>query len=227
MEKTKRPNQVMAKLLYCSPISLLSTAVRTCTDSEDKLDTGIDDLEFGLADEKLITDSILRKGKEYNPLFPTHESTLEHVVYTFELMFSRGVLQELSRHRIASPSVQSSRWALKKMVKKMTMDNLHKYLTRTGDKEVDDQNIRQLTFLIGQVKKGKPNDTTKYLISDAFRTKEILTINARSLRNLFRLRTSKHALWEIRQLAFAMVDVIPDGHMVLFEDRIHNRPSYC
>ena len=42
-----------------------------------------------------------------------HESTLEHVTLNFWIKdFSRGVLQELSRHRIASPSVQSTRYTL-------------------------------------------------------------------------------------------------------------------
>ena len=42
-----------------------------------------------------------------------HESTLEHIVLNFWIKdFSRGVLQELSRHRIASPSVQSTRYTL-------------------------------------------------------------------------------------------------------------------
>jgi len=218
-------NQAEAKLLYHSPIGLVARAVRMCTDSLSSLDTSLEDESFGPKDEKLIKRRILKVGEAYDPLNPSHESTLEHAIYTFELNFSRSVLQELSRHRIASPSVQSSRYALKKIIKKIDKTNLHLFLTFTGDKEIDQANIDHLNVLIGLVKSGKPNDKVKYAIVDAFRTQAILTINARSLRNLFRLRTSSHALWEFRQLAFAMVDAIPEGHKVLFADRIHERPT--
>lgn len=218
-------NQAEAILQHYSPIGLVAKAVRMCTDSLESMDTTLEDEFLGPNDEKLIRTRILKQGQEYDPLNPSHESTLEHAIYTFELRFSRGVLQELARHRLASPSVQSTRFALKKLVKKMDSSNMHSYLTFTGDSEIDEQNIKQLEALVKQVKAGKPNDKTKYLIPDAFRTRAMLTINARSLRNLFRLRTSKRALWEFRQLAFAMVDVLPAGHKVLFEDRIHERPE--
>ncbi len=218
-------NQTHAKLEYCSPIGLVAKAVRLCADSLNDLDTSLDDDKLGPKDEKLICERILKQGKEYNPMNPAHESTLEHLIYTFELWFSRGVLQELSRHRIASPSVQSTRYALKKLVKKMDEKNLHLYLTFTGDTDIDDANIQHLKTLIEMVKKGKPNDKAKFMVLDAFRTKAMLTINARSLRNLFRLRTSKRTLWEFRQLAFAMADAVPEGHKVLFKDRVHKRPE--
>jgi len=218
-------NQARAELLYCSPIGLVAKAVRMCADSLDSLDTSLDDDKLGPKDEKLIREKILRLGKKYNPLSPAHESTLEHAVYTFEAWFSRTVLQEFMRHRIMSPSVLSSRYALEKLVKKMDESNLRQYLTLTDDPDIDDANIEHLKRLIEVVKKGKPNDKAKYMIPEAFRTQAVVTINARSLRNLFRLRTSKRALWEIRQLAFAMVDAIPEGHKVLFEGRIHDRPE--
>lgn len=218
-------NQAKASLLYHSPLGLVARAIRTCTDSLENLDTPLEDDQFGPKDEKLIRARILKQGESFDPLNPSHESVLEHVIYTFELYFSRGVLQELARHRIASPSVQSTRFALKKLVAKMDLACLDQYLTFTGDIEIDELNIAQLNSLIDQVRAGKPNDQVKYLIPDAFRTRAILTLNARSLRNLFTLRTSKRALWEFRQLAFAMFDALPEGHKVLFEDRVHERPK--
>ncbi len=218
-------NQAKAALLYNSPISLVVRAARVCTDSLEKSDTVTGSDMLGPVDEKFMRERIMKTGK-FDVMNPAHESVIEHAVYTFELWFSRAVLQELSRHRIASPSVQSTRFALKKLVKKMAQSqDLSEFLTFTGDEEIDRGIIEQTKIMIAQVKKEKPNDKTKFLITDAFRTREMLTINARSLRNLFVLRTSSHALWEIRQLAFAMVDVIPRSHRFLFEDRIHERPE--
>ena len=41
-----------------------------------------------------------------------HESVIEHINLTFSISTSRGVLQELARHRIASYSVQSTRYTM-------------------------------------------------------------------------------------------------------------------
>jgi len=217
-------NQTKAMLLHNSPISLVVRAARICADSIEDSDTPLGSDFIGTEDEEFMRHRILKTGNS-NTMNPSHESVIEHAVYTFEMWFSRAVLQELSSHRIASPSVQSTRFSLKKLVKKMEDgEDLTEFLTFTGDEDVDQGIIDQTAIMVAQVKKGKPNDKAKYLVTDAFRTREILTINARSLRNLFVLRTSRRALWEIRQLAFAMVDAVPRSHMFLFEDRIHNRP---
>ncbi|WP_298752073.1 FAD-dependent thymidylate synthase [uncultured Arcobacter sp.] len=47
-----------------------------------------------------------------------HGSVLEHVYMTFDILgASRCFLQEMARHRIASPTVESTRFSLKKILK--------------------------------------------------------------------------------------------------------------
>ena len=47
-----------------------------------------------------------------------HESTIEHIVFNFEIIgISRLCLQEIVRHRIASYTVESTRYTLHKMLK--------------------------------------------------------------------------------------------------------------
>lgn len=46
----------------------------------------------------------------------------------------------------------------------------------------------------------KPEDA-RYLLPEATKTSLVMTINARSLQNLFTLRLDAHAQWEIRELA--------------------------
>lgn len=46
----------------------------------------------------------------------------------------------------------------------------------------------------------KPEDA-RYLLPEATKTSLVMTINARSLQNLFTLRLDSHAQWEIRELA--------------------------
>ena len=45
-----------------------------------------------------------------------HESILEHIIFRLHVTTSRGVLQELSRHRIMSQTVKSSRYTMTKII---------------------------------------------------------------------------------------------------------------
>ena len=211
-----------ARLLFSSPLPLVASAVRMCTGTRDKMDS--DDRTLGPRDRKLIADKILKLGEAYDPLNPTHESTLEHAYYTYEIEFSRACLQELARHRIASPSVESTRWALARILKNTQKSDMAKFLTLTGDAEVDDANIEQLCKVAQWTKPGpnkKKNDVVKFAIPEAFRTKVQFTINIRSLRNWMALRTSPRALWEIRETAREMFEELPEDHKFLFQDRVH------
>ena len=47
-----------------------------------------------------------------------------------------------------------------------------------------------------------------------------MSINARSLQNFLYLRTSKSALWEIRELAYNIYKTLPKEHQYLFKDYV-------
>lgn len=148
-----------------------------------------------------------------------HESTIEHLVYSFDIDgISRACLQELARHRIASLSVKSTRYTLKELKEATTLSN---FLVRTENAAIDYQNVetlRRLQLLLND--ENISNDIAKYVLPEAYKTSLVWTINARSLRNFLKLRTSKAALWEIRNLAKNVFDSIPTDHRFLFEDCI-------
>jgi len=57
-----------------------------------------------------------------------HHSVLEHISFTFDISnTSRGVLQELSRHRIASYTVRSTRYTMSRIINLFLADMLHNY----------------------------------------------------------------------------------------------------
>ncbi len=88
-------------LLQNTSLTICASAIRTCWQSFDKSDNG------GEKDRELID----RVGNKFK-----HASPLEHLVYTFYIQgISRALLQELSRHRIASLSVKSTRYTLKEL----------------------------------------------------------------------------------------------------------------
>ena len=62
------------------------------------------------------------------------------------------------------------------------------------------------------------NDLAKFAMPESYKTELTWSINARSLQNFLSLRSSKSALWEIRKLALAIFDTIPQNHQFIFKD---------
>ncbi|MBE0495576.1 MAG: FAD-dependent thymidylate synthase [Campylobacterales bacterium] len=194
-------------LLQHTSLTVCASAIRTCWQSFDKSDEG------GQKDRDLID----RVGNKFK-----HASTLEHLVYTFYIQgISRALLQELSRHRLASPSVKSTRYTLKELKTEAPFTckesaRAKKYLVFTGDERVDCMSIRALENLRQLLEEGISNDKAKYCLPESYKTELTWTINARSLQNFLTLRSSKSALWEIQNLARALYTSLPEEHQYLF-----------
>lgn len=197
------------KLNYYTPLIVCSNAIRECWGSHDKSDNG------GDKDLALIN----RVGNQYK-----HSSTLEHLTYSFTIDdISRACLQELARHRMASYSVKSTRYTLNELKReeqflKDEFVRASKYLVLTGDELVDNYSIDALDNLRHVLSVGISNDKAKYCLPESYKTSLAWTINARSLQNFLSLRTSKAALWEIRNLAHAVYEQLPEEHKYLFND---------
>ena len=200
------------ELLHHTPLWVASKAIRKCWSSEDKSDSHYDlcEIDFicGIKDRALIE----RVGNQNK-----HKSTLEHLVYTFDVDgISRACLQEVARHRLASYSVKSTRYTLKELTKGVgTVDD---YLVGTGNEEIDSNNWRQLNAVAEVLLGNNSNDKVKYMLPEAYKTSLVMTINARSLQNFLELRSSKHALWEIQQLSNEVYNALPEEHKYLFKE---------
>lgn len=190
------------ELLHFTPIEIAVKAIRTCYNSCDKSD------ELGEKDIKLLQSIIKNK----------HLSTIEHLSYNFKISgVSRALLQELARHRIASLSVKSTRYTLREL-KNVDEADLKQYLVSIHGR-IDDLNRDRLIIIKDLLNKTfVSNDEIKYLLPEAFKTELMLTINARSLRNLLELRLSSKALKEFRELAKEIYKTIPETHRILFDD---------
>lgn len=200
-------------LNHHTPLTICSTAIRTCWQSFDKSDNG------GEKDRELID----RVGNKFK-----HASTLEHINYSFYIAgISRALLQELARHRIASLSVKSTRYTLKELKTEEPFDvkdkiRATKYLVFTDNKTVDEMSIKALENLRTVLAQGISNDAAKYCLPESYKTELAWTINARSLQNFLTLRSNKSALWEIRKLAHMIFDALPADHRYLFESCIED-----
>lgn len=199
-------------LLNFTPLNVCSHAIRTCWQSFERGDNG------GEKDIELI-DRVGNKLK--------HASTLEHLHYNFYIQgISRALLQELARHRIASLSVKSTRYTLKELKKepKFLIDdfkNASKYIVLTGNEAVDNASIKALENLREILATSAPSlDILKYCLPEAYKTELTWSLNARSLQNFLSLRSSKSALWEIRDLAHKIYNALPKEHKFIFKNCI-------
>lgn len=93
-----------------------------------------------------------------------------------------------------------------------------KYIVFTGDDDVDTASIVSLEMLRRNISKGIKNDTAKYSLPECFKTDLYWTINARSLRNFLKLRTSPRALLEMRTLCKQVWGELPDQVKFMFQD---------
>ncbi len=202
-------------LMHHTPLDVCAYAIRTCWQSFDKSDNG------GDKDKALID----RVGNKYK-----HSSTLEHLVYTFYIKgISRALLQELSRHRMASLSVKSTRYTLKELkdreaFKENDFEKAKEFIVLTKNTMVDIASIKALNNLQAILKEGVSNDIAKFCLPESYKTELTWTINARSLQNFIKLRSNKSALWEIREMANNIYKKLPLEHQYLFEESIyHNK----
>jgi len=127
---------------------------------------------------------------------------------------SRGLLQELARHRAHSLSVRSSRYTLKelKVEQPFTIeDNVraNKFIKLTGIVPVDNCSILGLENLRQVIVSGVSNDKAKYCMPESYFTELVTSFNLEQLTNFIMLRTNKAALWEIRELAYAVYNALP------------------
>ena len=199
-------------LLHYTPLDVCAHAIRTCWQSFDNSDEG------GEKDKALID----RVGNKFK-----HASTMEHLVYTFYIQgVSRALLQELARHRLASPSVKSTRYTLKELKEgePFAEDDYigaERFIVLTGNVLVDSASIKALNNLQAILKSGVSNDLAKFCLPESYKTELTWTINARSLQNFLTLRSNKAALWEIRKMAYALYDTLPEEHQYLFEECLY------
>lgn len=216
-------------------LSVCAEAIRQCWDSSNKggcYTEATDDLVQ--VDRDLIS-RIVNKFK--------HASTVEHLSYSYTITgISRACLQELARHRMTSLSVKSTRYTLNELkdekpfvnyeykpheggsITNEAWDRAKKYIVLTDEDEIDTFSIRALDNLRKAVGVYS-NDKAKYCLPEAYKTSLAWTINARSLQNFLALRTSKAALWEIRELAQRLYEALPEQHKYLFEECLYNEKT--
>ena len=198
------------------PETLVAAAAKLCYSRSDAAT-----LMDGLTPQK--TEDFINMLSEIG-----HESPIEHISFTFAIEgVSRAFLAQITRHRLASYSVQSQRYVKKDQFEYILPPEIAKndeakqlYLETMASLE---ETYRKLAAMLTQQQLANIPDPTpeqrkaaektaiedaRFVLPNACDTKMVVTMNARSLLNFFRLRCCNRAQWEIREVARQMLMLV-------------------
>lgn len=160
-----------------------------------------------------------------NVLASGHDSILEHVSFTFLVSgVSRALLAQLTRHRIASFSVQSQRYVAQNGFDYVIPPAIasNPKLKHAFEFDLYTMNSNYEFMVHELIASGRTEqearEDARFLLPNAAVTQLVVTMNARELKHFFSLRCCNRAQWEIRALADKMRTLVLEVEEGLFKD---------
>ncbi len=210
------------------PERVVAAAAKLCYSA-----SGVEDLLEGLTPEK---------SRDFLSMLANlgHASPIEHASFTFAVEgVSRSLLAQITRHRIASYSVQSQRYVRLDDFRFVIPPEVasdpaarEAFLTAMKEEAAHYLNIAQalqekhkaalMAQGLGEAEAERKaeklaNEDARFVLPNACETKLVVTMNARSLHNFFAIRCCNRAQWEIRALAEEMYKLVYAAAPGLFE----------
>lgn len=179
---------------------------RVCYKSEDRISEG--------TAQKFIS-NILKRG---------HESVIEHEKISVRIICDRGVTHEIVRHRIASYSQESTRYCNyceNKFGNELTFikpffwkeDDEKMILWENCMSEIEETYNKMIEM-------GAHPQEARSILPNSLKTEIIVTMNLREWRHFFKLRSSKRAHPQMRQIACMILNEFKEKIPVIFDDII-------
>jgi len=171
--------------------------------------------------EELITDDsavpfirrILKSG---------HESVIEHEKITVKVICDRGVTHEIVRHRIASYSQESTRYcnySKDRFENELTFikpvfweENSQEYQVWKSQMQLIEDSYMKLIHL------GAVPEQARCILPNCLKTEIVITMNLREWRHFFRLRTSKRAHPQMREISIPLLKKMRNMLPPIFDD---------
>jgi len=159
-----------------------------------------------------------------------HESIIEHEKVTVRIICDRGVSHELVRHRIASYSQESTRYC------NYSKDMFENEITvidpsdafnwkNNGNRETDrlwciwENSMKQAEANYFELLAyGATPQEARSVLPNSLKTEVIVTMNLRSWKNFFKLRTAAAAHPQMREIAIPMLAEFKKLIPVIFDD---------
>lgn len=185
-------------------LRLIEEAGRTCYKSENKITED---------SSKQFVRRLLNSG---------HHSVIEHISVTVRFICDRGISHELVRHRLASYSQESTRYAnysKNKFGKEITVirplfwdedsPQYHQWLAAMENAESAYMKLIEL---------GARPEQARTVLPNSLKTEVVMTCNLREWRNVFSLRCSNAAHPQIREIMLPLLNEFKEKIPVVFDD---------
>lgn len=189
---------------YKELLNIVETAGRVCYKSEDKIKEG--------SAEEFIR-NVIKRG---------HEAVIEHGVLTAKFVCDRGVTHEIVRHRLASYCQESTRYcnySATKFGSEITV--IQPLYLEPGSKA---WNIWELAMkgaeaaYFGLLNEGLSPQEARAVLPNSLKTEIVMTANLREWRHFCKLRASKVAHPQMREVAIKLFNILKTKYPVFFED---------
>ena len=151
-----------------------------------------------------------------------HESVIEHEKVSVRIICDRGVSHEIVRHRIASYSQESTRYcnySQEKFGKELSFikpcywsEESQEFAVWREQMELVEKKYITLMNL------GATPEQARSILPNSLKTEIIVTMNLREWRHFFKLRTSKHAHPQMREISIPLLEAMRELLSPVFDD---------
>ena len=187
------------EILFISPkpLKTIEAAGRTCYKSEDKITEG--------SAEKFVR-MIIKRG---------HHSVIEHTYMSVRFICDRGVTHEIVRHRLAAYSQESTRYC--------NYGKIGVSFIIPKDFKLDYDDLKLLNLIENHYnkclnEKRRSPQQARYFLPNGLKTEIVMTANLREWMHIFKLRTSKAAHPQMRELMIPLLEKMKTLVPVIFDD---------
>lgn len=171
--------------------------------------------------EDLITENSAQKFAQ-KIIKSGHEAVLEHFNITIKFICDRGVSHEIVRHRLASYCQESTRYCNYSVDK---FDNEITFIKPPFFKEDSFQyNLWKVAcsnaedIYLTLIDNGATPQEARSVLPNSLKTEVIMTANLREWRHFFKLRTSKAAHPQMREVAILALNTLKNNVPIIFDD---------
>ena len=209
MKIVKAGFEILTEIDGAAMLKRIEAAGRTCYRSEDKITDG--------SAEKFVAMILKRR----------HETVIEHESVSARIICDRGISHEIVRHRLASYSQESTRYCNYGNANEITVIDPRPHLSeqafadphgysqfdlwRIGSENAETAYLRLLAA-------GAKPQMARSVLPNSLKTEIMMTCNLREWRHFFKLRTSKAAHPQMREIAIPMLAEFQQRIPVIFDD---------
>ncbi len=215
MKIIKPSFEIVSENDYEKMLKKIERIGRVCYKSEDHISEG--------SAEKFIT-GIVKSG---------HGSVIEHESITVRITCDRGVTHEIVRHRIASYSQESTRYC--NYTKDKFGNEINVIDIATGfNYDLNDENDKKKydiwmkamesaeKYYFDMIEAGAKPQEARSVLPNSLKTEIVMTMNIRSWRNFFELRSAVRAHPQMKEISDMILKEFAERFPVFFADLLEN-----